>query len=597
VYEIAEDELDALSLGRGGPNAIRSLRRIRETKHQVMLQAIRELAPGAAPDSISGLENAYGLLNAARDRDETAAATVLGHPAVGAWLASCLRRLVGATDSPDELGQLGAIAAATAIRAGLPFETTVPCPHGRVYLPGLGLATGDGNGSATIRSDGVRTSIDVGGCRVTVPDDPTQDIGGWLGLRRLRSTVDGVTLEVELNDLDPARSGYGLPLAGRLDADECAAWQELVDAAWHVLVRDHPDRAAELSVGLTAIVPLVAGSAATAQASTARDAFGSMCAARTGTARTFADSLVHEFQHSKLYALADIAPLHTADAEPAHYSPWREDPRPLEGLLHGAYSYVGVTDFWDVQRHLIEDDAERDYAEFEFCRWSRQVVAAIDVVLESGYLTDAGIRLAHAMKVATDRWQAVPASPRLRRLADIAIVDHRARWGLRNRRPDPKLVGQLADEWQSGAAGCSRDVRDVSVTVAPSPRDQPMSERLRLTQRWLLRLDPEQGSVGPNPADVALLKGELDPARAGYLAQIAATPDDIEAWAGLALSRYDADFRTPQAPMWTVPEVLLAVHRELRARDCAPDMSELAAWLSSGSEPAHQHRPEPALAQ
>ncbi|HEX5995225.1 MAG TPA: HEXXH motif-containing putative peptide modification protein, partial [Jiangellales bacterium] len=324
LYGVAETEFDALAAGRGGPNAIRSLRRARETKHLVMIQALRHLAAGVVPDSAAALENAHILLGAARECDAAAAGTVLGHPAVGAWLATCLRRLTGAADGPDplrgDLEQLGAVAAAAAIHAGLAFEATVPCRPDGVFLPGLGCARFDGMaaGPATIRYDGAQTWIEVAGGSVTIPDDPTEDGERWLGLRRLRSDVDGVVIEIELDDLDPARSGHGETVARRLHADEHAAWQRLLDATWQVLVRNHPDRAAELTAGLVAIVPLVADSTGTARTITARDAFGSMCATRSGTGRTFADSLIHEFQHSKLYALADIAQLHTADAEPVH---------------------------------------------------------------------------------------------------------------------------------------------------------------------------------------------------------------------------------------------------------------------------------------
>jgi hypothetical protein len=400
----------------------------------------------------------------------------------------------------------------------------------------------------------------------------------------LLSNVDGVVIEVELDDLDPARSGHGETVAGRHSTGDRAAWQRLLDAAWQVLVRDHPGRAAELSVGLVAIVPIVADHIGSAGSITARDAFGSMCATRSGTGRTFADSLVHEFQHSKLYALADIVPLHTAGAEPVHYSPWREDPRPMEGLLHGAYSYVGVTDFWDVQRHLLNDDSERDYAEFEFCRWSRQVVAAIEVLLGSGLLTDAGTRLVRGMEAATRQWRSAQERPRLRQLADLAIADHRTRWALRNRRPDPKTVGLLADDWRSGVR-CSLDPREVPATVLPSSRKQPMSERLRLIHRWLQRpgADRVSGHTGitgsGSPADVALLRGDFARAHEGYASRIALSPDDIEAWAGLALCHHAPDFRGMDAPIWAVTEVLSAVHRELRGTGSAPDVGELAAWL------------------
>jgi hypothetical protein len=35
---------------------------------------------------------------------------------------------------------------------------------------------------------------------------------------------------------------------------------------------------------------------------------------------------------------------------PAPYAPWRSGPRPLNGLLQGAYAFLGVSGFWRQQR-------------------------------------------------------------------------------------------------------------------------------------------------------------------------------------------------------------------------------------------------------
>jgi hypothetical protein len=120
-----------------------------------------------------------------------------------------------------------------------------------------------------------------------------------------------------------------------------------------------------------------------------------------------------------------------------------------------------------------------------------------------------------------------------------------------------------------------------------------MSERLYLIHRWLRRSgadhvsgDAETAEGGPSSADVALLRGDLGKAYEGYLSRIALSPDDIEAWAGLALSRYAPDYRGVDQPIWTATEVLLAVHRELRATGGAPDVAELAAWLVPRGESA-----------
>src|SRR5581483_603165 len=57
-------------------------------------------------------------------------------------------------------------------------------------------------------------------------------------------------------------------------------------------------------------------------------------------------TLAHELQHLKLGALLDIVTLALPDDGRRYYAPWRDDPRPLGGLLQGAYAYFGVSGFW-----------------------------------------------------------------------------------------------------------------------------------------------------------------------------------------------------------------------------------------------------------
>ena len=73
---------------------------------------------------------------------------------------------------------------------------------------------------------------------------------------------------------------------------------------------------------------------------------------RVGAGRPveLAVTLVHEFQHIKLGGLLHLAPLHDREPTRRLYAPWRDDPRPLGGLLQGVYAFTGVTDFWRAVR-------------------------------------------------------------------------------------------------------------------------------------------------------------------------------------------------------------------------------------------------------
>jgi HEXXH motif-containing protein len=58
-----------------------------------------------------------------------------------------------------------------------------------------------------------------------------------------------------------------------------------------------------------------------------------------------AEALVHEFHHNELYTVQESIDLHRATAGELFYSPWRPDPRPLDGLLHALYVFTGVAGF------------------------------------------------------------------------------------------------------------------------------------------------------------------------------------------------------------------------------------------------------------
>ena len=59
------------------------------------------------------------------------------------------------------------------------------------------------------------------------------------------------------------------------------------------------------------------------------------------------DSLIHEHSHQKLYLLESQIPLYDSSAHVVCYpSPWKGEPRPLSGLLHGYFVFAIVGTFW-----------------------------------------------------------------------------------------------------------------------------------------------------------------------------------------------------------------------------------------------------------
>jgi HEXXH motif-containing protein len=140
---------------------------------------------------------------------------------------------------------------------------------------------------------------------------------------------------------------------------------------------------------------------------------------------TCAVTLAHEVQHLKLGALLDLVTLAEADDGRRYYAPWRDDPRPLQGLLQGTYAYLGVTGFWWRQRRL--PNAPRN-ADAEFARWREATELAAETLRSSGRLTRAGLDFVSEMSRTLETWYEEPVSGGAMTLARDAAEAHLARW-------------------------------------------------------------------------------------------------------------------------------------------------------------------------
>ena len=580
-HVLSAAEFSALAAGDPDAAAIDKLLAAQFSKRIVMLRAIVELTADRCPGAYQALDEAFGVLAQAQAADRAAVRTVLTHPGVGGWAARCLRRLQAADDSPvpleTEIGQFAAIAAAAAVAADHACTLTVPLRDGAVMLPTLGLATFTScpaNATATISFDHDKVRIIAGDHTVTMPADPADDANGWVGLRRLRSRAADASIAVEFDDTDPSRSGHGNALAPRGDQAAVGAWQAKLDEAWEILATQYPRRATALAAGLRVIVPLQEQAPGHGASVTARDGFGAIVMTPPGAGARLADALIHEFHHSVLYAVMDMVTLHTAGPAAEYYSPWRDDPRPIQGLLHGAYAYLGVVDFWRGQRGAL-GGPELRCADFEFARWRGQVAWAARVLLDSGRLTAPGETFVEGMAATAARWLDLPVDELAQRLADRTTADHHLRWRVRNRRPDPATVSAIAEAWLAGQP-CPVDPGTVPVTVAPARRRLALGDRVRLCGLRLRDRDA-LAAAKASAGDIAYVLDDFAAARAEFQAAIASDPADLESWAGLALALTALG---AGRGITRSPEVARAVYLLIAYRTAGPDIAALDRWFA-----------------
>ena len=401
------DMFRALARGNGGADAIRELAAAQYSKHLILLRGVRE---AARPDDRFALRG-YELLAEAQRHNSDATEIVVRHPSVGAW---ALRTLRGDQSVPGaKPGGLAAVAAAAAIRAGLSAEIEVQVTDGAVILPSLGAAAANGH-TAVIQTSPAEVRSQC--LRVTVGDDAP----GWQGLRRVRAG----SLDLFIDDLDPFRMPTAADLAPRLTAAEIAEWSNLLYDACSLF---DADAIGEIAATVRVIVPCATPPGALVSSS-ASENFGAVAMSRQPDPYTCAATLVHEVQHLKLSALLDLVPLTMPDDGRRYYAPWRADPRPVSGLLQGAYAFMGVAGFWRRQRYITAIAEVRGRADAEFARWRAGAAQVVRTLRSSGRLTPAGRDFVREMAVVLDAWEREPvpdeALAQARRQADA----HLARW-------------------------------------------------------------------------------------------------------------------------------------------------------------------------
>ncbi|MEV7912870.1 HEXXH motif domain-containing protein [Streptomyces griseus] len=607
---------DELATGGGSVAAVGFLARAERSRRLLLigelLSRLEERPTLLGPVDLGAC---WRTVEEAEARKPGCAEELLLSPQVGSWLAHTLRRLHGTAVGPPlwvDTGHLAPVALVAALRAGTAADLVVPAREGAVSLPTLGLARLPGTPllgfqpvRARVREGELHLAPTVrgtGATALTVRPLTAPQSAVWWPTHRLPVGPGGP--EVALDDTDPYRDLDRPIPPRRLTPRELDAWQRLFAEAVALLDADPAPAAASGSDATPAsgpdpatgpgstrpgtlrpeeisrIVPwpgrLPNGPVEGLSASTA-DAFGSMVVAEPPNGAALAETMVHEFQHSKLGALLHLFAMLDDDRTEEHYAPWRPDPRHLPGLLHGAYAFVGVAGFW---RDRIGDRAADplDLAPFRFALRRIQTRTVLRTLATRAALTGPGRRLVAGLTRTVDGWLREPVDGRAVARARAAAAGHRAEWRLRHLR--------CADEERAGLAAALRS--GTPLPPARPPRLVPAEERTHWQDvRGALYLRPDLApdlapenapDLAPPRADVLLVRGEAAAAREAYRERWSGAPGDPYLLAGWLLAH----------------TALHPGHRRLLARPErfaaavtgeGPEVWERAAHLLAGPEP------------
>ncbi|MET8997921.1 HEXXH motif domain-containing protein [Amycolatopsis sp. NPDC004169] len=591
-HQLPWTDFDAIAAGRGGPGPLRKLRAAERSRRLLLMRSLVEVVTKSEDlyRPLPSPETAWELLARVERAAPPALERILAHPYTGTWAGYTTRLyrqdVTGVCPFWVHAGHLHCLAAAAAVHAEIPFEIELPAWRGKVSLPTLGTAQLRAEAPfsvATIRGANGRVEIRNRHSAVRLPRHPSGDVPGWLGVRQVVCWSGEHRLAVQLDDLDPYRELYEPILPARLSPVELESWRSVLGRAWQLLVEHLPETAAVLPTGLYSLVPAPAVPFRLPSASTG-EAFGSAIVCYGEDAATLAAALVHEFQHIRLGGLLHLVRLSEDDPRERLYAPWRSDPRPIAGVLHGIYAFFGVTAFW---RALTAAEPGNELAAFEFALWRGQVRQTLDAVHGDESLTEAGQRFLDHVAAEIGPWEDEPVSAHAKALARASAENHYAAWRVRHLRPDPGTVAELAAAWRDGLS------RPRSVLGRLEPREPtPVPDgdwEDTLTDLIRLRLGPdgaaqfaEHGASVPGVTEPELdfAAGRPIAAAAGYRRLLAANPDDPGALAGFGIALAAHSTGPAARAILHRPELVRAVHRLLRDEPgSTPSVEAIAGWL------------------
>ncbi|MGH3782229.1 MAG: HEXXH motif domain-containing protein [Pseudonocardiaceae bacterium] len=595
LHRLSWADFDQLARGEGRARAVRRLRRAERSRRLLLLRALVEEMT-KIPELFGPLppaDDAWELLARVEEKAPRALEVILAHPYTGTWAGYTARllrrRITGVFPIWMHVGYVHALATAAAIHAGLDFSTQIPVWHGDAMLPTLGMAQLAAESPwsvAEVRSERGQVRVGNEATSVRLPPVPTADGPGWQGIRRLTMRAGRSVLSVHLDDLDPYRGLYEPVRPQRLEPADVEAWYALLDQAWRLIAHYLPDIADALATGLDSLAPRPAVPYRMSSASTG-EAFGSAIIARPPDAASLAATLVHEFQHIRLGGLLHLVRLHEEDPRERFYTPWRDDPRPIGGVLQGVYAFFGVTAYWRALTHTGTKAPDRG-ATFEFAYWREATWRVLGVLRDDPALTPAGRRFTDGIAERLGPWRDEPVPSDLRDLVTAVGADHYASWRISYLRPDPATVAALADAWLAERAPPITVLTGTDQAPTPVPDGHWSSARADLIRLSVANF-PNSGNVlrskwsdipSATAADFAYVTGRFTDAARGYRDELAENADCAASLVGLGLALSELGVKAAARALLNYPEVVRAVHRRIRNQtSTTPTPENLATWI------------------
>ena len=517
-----------LASGAGDSAVVRQLREAQLSKHLMLLHAVAEAADGADPSSpaTAAFRAGYRLLAQVQAADpgrRGLAARPAAHRKLGARLPRSAwtrdRRPISAIwPLPPRRQRSGSASGSNwmsrSATAACCFPAWAACTYtGQGDVDAADAATASACASASTstwrappscqttaraarRAALAGNSAGPGGGR-------RADLGGAAGDRR---PVPGPVHTAHAHRHD---GGRGHELA--------AADPGLPGRCWSATTAGRPGRSRSVSPSSSRSCPRSDLDSATSPA-----AFGAIATSWPPSPVSMAETLVHEFQHLKLCGLMDMLPL-IEPCDERGYAPWREDPRPVGGLLQGVYAFTGIVRFW--ARPAARGNRARRRPPRR--RAVRTLAARRSSVSLATLLGTASSRrpapgfVTHAQGAGTGAWSSEPVPAEAKEIAREVALDNWLTWQFRHTAVDAAGVPSLAAAYQRGEplggqvlpeTWIEDDIRKIDSIV----RSRLLNMRYQEPRRYRQLCAADMPELGA--ADGLLVRGNASAAVAAYRA-------------------------------------------------------------------------------
>ena len=638
------EQLGELTEGYESPGSFEQFSAIELSARKYLLGRFYQLAHQAPATQAAHLEHNWQALLDLESTDLDSTNQLLLAPATGSWLSivnAHLEHDQSVATMAQHIGYLGNVVAGHALRRPDPScDVWGAAQNGRLHIAGMGTATlPEDVEFARITTEVQGFSIYTDDTRIAVVD-PDVASEFWRPVPRYTSSTfwfenQPHQLDILLEDSDPYHSAVS---PHQLTEDEHTIWQERLDGAWQILQSIHPAGARELARGLSCIVPKPPRARFEAYSSSSNVSIGSIEASLPANSTEAAEILLHEYSgHGKLnkVLLATGKSVGPDTLGAALYAPWRDDPRPSGGLLHGIYSFSQVVDYYDRLRASVEAGSpEADLADFERLLWHRQTRSTIEMLndlwfdqnswrkvydsygvippvirhhLDGEAMPVNSLRVRDIKLLATNPLAEKESALRMtgafvilrgmaasyksyshgtpnntEQLVELARLDHRALWRAHHLAPDQEALDKLISASHGGASKLPITF-GVPSEVQVDPTACRLDERAVLIRHYLSDREAfiDQAVDEPDKlkrADMALIIGNTLLARETYLEILEQEPLNKRAFVGALLA--DKLPHVTQRPDLRMPHILLAIQRCLLEKDQPPaDIPTLREYL------------------